>query len=190
MDIQKRKASLASYYHKHTRMPSYAEAAKLFGVASKDTAHRIIKRLIEEDIIAKDKAGRLIPKNLIPGIKLLGLVEAGFPTPAEENLLDTITLDTFMIKNKEASFMLRVKGDSMIDAGINEGDFVIAERAQEAKPGSIVIADIDGAWTMKYLRKKGSMLYLQAANKHYKDIIPKQSLSIAAIVRGVVRKYD
>ncbi len=184
------KKSIAKFFDKHKRMPTYSEAAKVFGVASKDTSFRIVQNLIEQGIIEKDATGKLLPLRLEEGIRMLGLVEAGFPTPSEENLLDTITLDTFMIKNKEASFMLRVKGDSMIDAGIHEGDFVIVERTAEAKVGSIVIVAIDGEWTMKYLRKKGSLLYLEPANKRYRPIIPKETLSIAAVVRGVVRKYE
>lgn len=187
-----KKEALARFFYTHKRMPSYSEATKIFGVSSKDSAYRIMKKLISLGVISKDKSGKIIPESLgsESGIKILGLVEAGFPTPAEENLLDTITLDSYMIENKEASFMLRVKGDSMIDAGIREGDFVIVERVIEAKPGSIVIAELDGAWTMKYLRKKGNTLYLEPANKKYKPIFPKESLVISAIVKGVVRKYD
>ncbi len=122
-------------------------------------------------------------------MQLIGIVEAGFATPAEENLLDTITLDDYLIKNRDASFMLRVKGDSMIDAGICEGDLVIAERALEAKLGDIVIAAIDGAWTMKYLRRRDGMFYLEPANKSYPTIYPTEALSISAVVRAVVRRY-
>ncbi len=86
--------------------------------------------------------------------------------------------------------MLRVKGDSMIDAGIHEGDFVIAERAIEAKSGDIVIAAIDGAWTMKYLRRRDGIVYLEPANKQYPNIYPIEALSISAIVKAVIRKYD
>jgi SOS regulatory protein LexA len=183
------KELLYTFYEKHKRMPSYAEAAKIFGVSSKDSAYRIMAKLIDEGAVSKDKAGRIVPRSIEPSIRMLGLVEAGFPTPADENLLDTVTLDSYMIKNREASFMLRVKGDSMKDAGIHEGDFVIVERTTEAKIGSIVIAEIDGAWTMKYLRKKGSVLYLEPANKKYQDIYPKQSLVITAVVTAVLRKY-
>jgi len=183
------KKALQHFFSVHKRMPSYAEAADIFGVASKDSAYRIMEKLIDEGIVAKDYSGKVVPAHLEQGIKLLGLVEAGFPTPADENLLDTVTLDSYVIKNKEASFMLRVKGDSMIDAGIHEGDFVIVERGTAAKPGDIVIAEIDGAWTMKYLRKKAGKLYLEPANKDHKIIQPKHSLSVAAVVKAVVRKY-
>ena len=85
--------------------------------------------------------------------------------------------------------MLEVKGDSMIDAGIQEGDLVIALRATVAKDGDIVIAEVDGGWTMKYYRKKGDKVWLEPANKDFKNIYPEYDLKIGAVVKGVVRKY-
>ena len=184
--------ALATFYKKQRRMPSYAEAARIFSLRSKDSAHRIISKLLHMGLIEKDKSGRILPKEALfqkQPLRVLGLVEAGFPTPGEENLLDTITLDDFLIDNKEASFILRVKGDSMDDAGIKEGDLVIVERTETAKAGQIVIAEVDGAWTMKYLRNVKGKNYLEPANKHYKPIVPKENLRVAAVVRAVIRKY-
>ena len=73
-------------------------------------------------------------------MRVLGLVSAGFPTDEEEEVLDTLSLDEYLIDNKEATFILTVKGDSMIDAGIREGDMVLAERGDNPKIGQIVIA--------------------------------------------------
>ena len=105
--------------------------------------------------VTKDPQGKLIPRALNGEVPLLGIVEAGFPSPAEEELIDTMSLDEYLIENKEASYILRVKGDSMIDAGIREGDLVIVERTNAPRVGDIVIAEVDGEWTMKYLRKRG-----------------------------------
>ena len=101
-------------------------------------------------------------------------VGMGFATPAEENALNEITLDNYMIEHPDQSFMLRVSGDSMRDAGILSGDLVIVERATEARSGNIVITEVDGAREMKY----------------FQDLIPQQGLRITAVVKGVVRKYD
>ena len=100
-----------------------------------------------------------------------------------------MTLDEFMIENKAATYILTVSGDSMKDAGIVEGDMVLAERTQKYRPGDIVVAEVDNEWTMKYLRKKGSTFYLEAANDEYPDIYPDEELKIAAVVRGILRKY-
>ncbi len=124
-----------------------------------------------------------------PAIQILGSIRAGFAAPAEEELTDSLSLEDYLIEKKESSYMLRVKGDSMIDAGIHEGDLVIVERGGQAREGDIVIAEIDGGWTMKYLRKKGKVLYLEPANKKYQPIYPEHELQIAAVVKGVVRKY-
>lgn len=186
--------AIYTFYNKQGRMPSYAEAAQLFGFKSKDSAFLTIKKLIALGSIKKDKTGKLIPvsKTVSPiqHLKLVGLIEAGFPSPAEESLLDTISLDEWLIPKREGSFMLKVKGESMKDAGICDGDMIIAERANDAKVGTIVVAELDGEWTLKTLRKDTKGMYLEPANPDFPSKMrPKHSLKIAAIVRGVVRKY-
>ncbi len=170
-------------------MPSYSEMMKLFGYKSKAAVFFTIQKFIREGVVEKDRKGKLIPKKLFGNISLLGYVEAGFPSPAEEELVDTMSLDEFLIANKEATFMLKVKGDSMIDAGIMEGDMVLVERGKQPKAGQIVIAQVDGEYTMKYLRMKNGKPYLEAANKNYKPIFPENDLQIEAIVSAVIRRY-
>lgn len=176
-------------------MPAYQEIMKLVGFKSKNAVYKLINKMLDEGVVNKDSSGRLIPNNLIGEIPLLGLVEAGFPTLAEEHVLDTMSIDDYLIdtKSKDKTYILEVKGDSMIEAGINEGDLVIAEKIEgsgrQAKEGDIVVAEVDGGWTMKYLRRKNGKAYLEPANSAYKPIYPEISLNIAAVVRGVIRKY-
>lgn len=181
--------SLSTFYRTHKRMPSYSELMRLWGYKSKNAVHYMLRRLEHEGVVAKDKKGRVIPKKIFGEVKILGLVEAGWPSPAEEELVDTMSLDDYLIENKEATYLLRVKGDSMVDAGIQSGDLVIAERTSTPKVGRIVIAEIDGEWTMKYLRRGARGLYLEAANRAYRPIYPKEDLKIVAVVKGVIRKY-
>jgi SOS-response transcriptional repressor LexA len=77
----------------------------------------------------------------------------------------------------------------MKDAGIMPGDMVLADRSATPRDGDIVIAEIDNAWTMKYLRVRNKKIFLEPANKKFKNIYPEQDLKIAAVVKGVVRKY-
>ena len=77
----------------------------------------------------------------------------------------------------------------MKDAGIQEGDLVIVERKNNAREGDIVVAELDGEWTLKYLRKGSQGFYLEAANDEYPDLYPSEDLKIGGIVRGVLRKY-
>ena len=187
--IQEYKNKIISFYHRHRRMPSYKEIMDLVGFKSKNAVYKLIEKLIEEGVVAKDSKGKLIPSQRLDEIPILGLVEAGFPSMAEEQLSDTISLDDYLIDHKESTYLLEVKGESMIDAGIHEGDLVIVERRGDVKIGDIVIAEVDGGWTMKYYRKSGNTIFLEPANKKFKPIYPKEDLKIAAIVKGVIRKY-
>jgi len=171
------------------RMPSYSEMMGLFGFRSKNAVFKLVGKLTEEGFLNKDERGRLTPGRIYGAIRTLGYVEAGFPSPAEEELADTITFDEYLIGNREATFILRVRGDSMKDAGIVEGDMVVVERNITPKDMDIVIAEVDGEWTIKYFRKKGNTIYLEPANENFKPIYPKEELKISAVVRAVVRKY-
>lgn len=183
------KGMINDFYKNNKRMPTYSEISKMFGWESKNSAYKLVQKLEAENMLEKDSQGRLLPSKLFSGIPVLGLVEAGFPTPTEEDHSDTMSIDDYLIEKKESSFILKVKGDSMIEEGIREGDLVVVERQNDAKDGEIVIAEIDGGWTMKYFRKSGNKIWLQPANRKYKSIYPEQELRIAAVVRGVVRKY-
>ena len=171
-------------------MPGYKEIMSLTGYKSKNAVYKLINKLVEAGIVFKDKEGRLTPNKSFGEIPMLGLVEAGFPETAEEYVFDTLSLDEYLIENKEASYILKIKGDSMKDAGILPNDIVLVERKNEAKDGEIVIAEVDGNWTMKYFRKRGKEIYLEAANSKFKKIFPKEDLKIAAVVKAVIRKYS
>ena len=187
MDSAKNK--LVAFYRRQRRMPSYREMMALFGYRSKNAVHKLVGRLIEDGFIKKDEQGKLLPRRFFGSVHLLGEVQAGFPSPAEEELADAITLDDYLIKNREATFMLKVSGDSMIDAGIQPGDMVLVERTNTVKPGDIVVAEVDNEWTLKFYRKQGNKVYLEAANKKYPPIYPHEALTIAAVVKAVIRKY-
>ncbi len=183
------KNKIMGFYQKNRRMPSYTEIMELVGFKSKNAVAKLIDKMIDEGIVSKDRLGKLIPSRSFDEVPLLGLVEAGFPTAAEEAIADTLSIDDYLIEHKESTYILEVKGDSMIEAGICEGDLVIVDRKGQPRIGDIVIAEVDGGWTMKYYRKKGNQIYLDPANKNYKPIYPTEELKIAAIVKGVVRKY-
>ncbi|MFC1618304.1 transcriptional repressor LexA [Patescibacteria group bacterium] len=181
---------IKSFYDKQKRMPSYGELAKLLGFKSRNAAYKLADRLIKAGVLSKDSAGRLRPSKLFQDTKVLGVIEAGFPSPAEEELIDTLSLDDFLIRNKSATYILEVTGQSMIDAGIMPGDMVLVERGKDPKEGDIVIAEVDSKWTMKYYRKIRGRVCLVPANRRYKTIYPEEELNIAAIVIAVIRKYQ
>ena len=181
---------LENFYDRNKRMPSYSEMMKLFGFKSKNAVFKIVEKLIDAGLVAKDHLGRIVPSKSFGEIPLLGLVTAGLPATVEEELHDTVDLDDFLIGKKELTYMLEVDGDSMIDAHIEKGDHVIVERATTAQDGAIVIAEIDdGEFTMKYFRSKGGRHYLEPANKNYENIYPEHTLNIVGVVKAVIRKY-
>lgn len=162
---------------------------KIYGFNSKNAAFRLAKRLIDEGFIEKDAAGRLIPRGESFGLQLVGYVQAGFPTPAEEALVDTLSLDDYLVEKPEDSFLLKVSGDSMIDAGIHEGDMVIVERGRTPMSGNIVLACVDNEWTLKYYRNSSGTIELVPANSKYPVIFPKNELTIGGVVKALMRRY-
>jgi SOS regulatory protein LexA len=183
------KAKFISFYKKHGRMPGYKELMQITGFRSKNAVFKFIDKLVDDRVVRKDPRGKLSPRKMQEGLRLLGLVEAGFPSAAEEELLDVMNFDEYLTPNKEASYILKVKGDSMINAGIHAGDMVVVERRAQYKVGQIVVAMVDNEYTMKYLRMKDGKYYLEPANPKYKPIYPSESFRVEAVVTAVVRKY-
>lgn len=186
---QSRKKQLIKYFHAHGHIPTYDELANIFLVQSKGSLYKYIKKFIEDGLLRKTAGGKLLATKKLYGLRVLGSIQAGFPSPAEEELADNLSLDEYLIEKPDATFLLTVSGDSMIDAGIMPGDMVLVERGRAAKSGDIVIAEVDHEWTMKYFVKQGSGVVLRAANKAYPDIQPKEELKIMGVVKSVVRKY-
>ena len=180
---------IIAFYARYRRMPSYSEMLKIFGLKSKNACFKRVLSLIRKGFFEKDKRGRLTPGRFCKPVRLLGVVMAGFPSPAEEELVDTMSLDEYLISNPQATYLLKVDGDSMLDAGIHPGDLILVQRDLTPKTGDIVVAQVDGEWTLKYFEKKSGKVILKAANKKYSPIMPKEELVIAGVVIANVRKY-
>ncbi len=175
--------------------PSLADLAIAFGVRSKNAVAKVVNALSRAKQIEKDPKGRIkileqehteyAPLTL----PLFGPIAAGFAAPVEEQAEETVTLDDYLVHDKASTFLLRVKGDSMIEAGINEGDMVIVERGAEPRVGDIVVGVLDGEFTLKRLMKDKGKFYLQAENSKYPDLYALDELQVAGVVRGLIRKY-
>ena len=111
-------------------------------------------------------------------------VSAGFPSPADDYTEENIDLNEHLISNPFSTFFLRVKGESMINAGIKDKDLIIVDKSLIAKPGDIVIAMIDGEFTIKRLSIKNDELYLKAENHNYPDFSFKNHIDVQ--IWGVV----
>ena len=114
-------------------------------------------------------------------------VSAGFPSPAADHVEARLTTDEYLIKNPVSTFFVKVKGDSMIDAGITHGDVLIVDRSINPVVGNIVLAELDGEFTVKYLGRN----QLIPANKKYQPIhfLEGQTVSLIGVVTGSMRKY-
>lgn len=118
-------------------------------------------------------------------------ISAGFPSPAGDYAEDGLDLNDYLVRNKPASFMFTVKGDSMMNAGIVEGDKVIVDRSVNAKSKDIVVAVVNGEYTIKRLYKTAIKVELRPENPAYQPIVFKEGseLEIWGVVVGVVRRY-
>lgn len=177
------------FYAKARRMPSYAEMLSLFGLRSKNAVFKRVASLVRSGLLKKDRTGRLIPAAIQTPVRLLGLIQAGFPSPAEEETLDLMSLDEYLIRNPQSTYLLKVEGDSMIDAGIRPGDLVLVQRDLTPHLNDIVIARVDNEWTLKYFDKYKGRVVLRPGNRKYPVIEPKEELVIGGVVIANVRKY-
>lgn len=126
--------------------------------------------------------GHCIP---LPGCPLLEGVPAGFPSPAADFAETRLDLEAHLIRQKEATFFVRVQGHSMVDFGIHDGDLLVVDRAQEAEDQSIVVAVVDGAFTVKQFCRLPEGVLLRSGGPGHGDILVngEQSLSIWGVVR-------
>ena len=117
-------------------------------------------------------------------------ISAGFPSPADDFKETRISLDRELVKNKEATFYARVSGDSMIGAGLDDGDLLVIDRSKNPENGKIAICLIDGEFTVKRIKKDKNRLYLMPENKNYKPIELKEEneLIIWGVVEYVIKK--
>lgn len=123
-----------------------------------------------------------------------GGIKAGFPSPAQDYMADSLDFNRDLIRHPAATFYARVKGDSMIDAGINDGDIVVIDRALEPSHGDIVIAFVDGEFTIKFLdtaHKDEGYILLVPANKNYKPlkVFTDDNFTIWGVVAWTIKRH-
>lgn len=187
---------IADYLVDHSYPPSYQEIADAFDIVSKNGVVRHLKALIHKGYIEKtDTSARSIriidqkyqSSNNMVNVPLVGRVAAGFPVLAEENIEDYISVPRKIIKTEGRYFALRVQGDSMVNAGIFDGDLVIVRSANRAVSNDIVVALLEDEVTVKRLVVQGDQTFLRAENAEYPDIHPQQEWNIQGKVVGLIR---
>jgi repressor LexA len=179
---------IKSFHSKHRRLPTYTEMLELFGFASRNAVHWVVKKWIEQGLLEKI-GNRLSPTASFFALPILGIIQAGSPSVNEYVADDSVSLDQYLVPNPGYTYLLRVQGDSMIDAGIHQGDLVIVDKKRPAKKGDIVAALIDNEWTVKYFENNNGQVYLRAGNPNYSPIYPKNNLVIGGVVIKVIKEY-
>lgn len=134
-----------------------------------------------------------VPVSISPLILPLAeaTVRAGFPSPAADFSVRRLDLNDILITHPQATFLLRVRGDSMRDIGIDDGDTLVVDRALTPQHGSIVVAVLDGEFTVKQLYKRAGRFKLKAGNPTYPDIIPTadQVVEIWGVVTACIKRF-
>ncbi|MBD3330681.1 transcriptional repressor LexA [Candidatus Peregrinibacteria bacterium] len=191
---------IEDYQLSYGKSPTIREMKEHFQLSSDNSILKHIKALQEKGYLEKDDTPRGI--KLLNSVKeklnladeavslpVLGFIPAGGPVLSEEYIQAHITVGQEIAKNDKDFFILKVSGDSMIDAGIFEDDLVIVNSKTRPKSGDIVVALIDNENTLKRFIKEGNNTYLKAENKKYKKIYPVNELKVQGVVSSLIRQY-
>lgn len=182
-------ARLQDYYAEHGVLPSYAGICNMIGLKSKSSVAALVARLKLEGFLEATPEKRLKPGQRFFDRIIFESVRAGMPHPVTDPQPDTVAIDQYLVEHPSRTVLVTVKGDSMIDAGIHEGDIAVVEKRPAANVGDIVIAIVDNEFTLKYLEREKGEFILRPANPAYPVIRPKGQLEIFGVVKGLIRKY-
>ena len=180
-------SAIKKHYRK-SPLPSIRQIAEDLKYKYHNSVQHYLETLMFSGHVKKIDTFLYLNKKLF-GLKIYdSMVPAGLPATAEDSY-EIFDFENYLRADDDRSFMLRVSGDSMIGAGIFDGDLIVVDKKIPPTHGVIVVAIIDGGYTVKYLRKKGDKHYLKAANPKYKDIYPESEFKIVGVVTGSVRKF-
>lgn len=184
--------------------PSYREIAAELGVSSPSTIHQHVQALCDKGVLEAGEDGcartlEIIDENPAPEkvtnaapalmLPLAGIITAGEPIEAVEER-EAMAIPSDFVVDSDNSYVLKVKGRSMIEDGIFDGDYVVIERNPSPKNGDVVVALLDNAYaTLKRFYREGNSIRLQPANSTMQPIIVNGDLNIQGIVRAVIRKF-
>jgi repressor LexA len=181
--------TLQDYYARHRALPSYASIGGLLGLKSKSSVAAMVARLKLAGFLESTPDRRLAPTRRFFARPVAdSTVRAGLPDRVDDTASDALTIDDYLIERPSQTVLVRVKGDSMVDAGILDGDLVVVEKQPSAKAGDIVVAIVDGQFTLKRLELERGQYFLRAENKAYAPIRPEGALEIFGVMVGLVRK--
>ena len=180
---------LQDYYAEHKVIPSYSVLASLWGISAKSWVSECVRRFEEAGYLDWTPDRQLKPGARFFERRLADQpVQAGLPNPAVADGYDLITIDDHLIRVPSKTCLVRVKGESMIEAGILDGDLLVVEQQPNANVGDVVVAIVDNEFTVKYLARERNEFVLKPANKAFPVIRPRGRLEIFGVMAGLVRR--
>jgi repressor LexA len=183
-------AKLQDYYADWKSIPSYAKLCEVFGIASKSWVKAILTRLNTAGFIERTPDGVWVPTRQFFARPLAeSSVQAGMPVSVTATQGEYFVIDEMLIDTPSETTLIPVKGDSMIEAGIHDGDVAVVEKRNLANVGDIVVAIVDDEFTLKTLDKERGKYILRPANPAYPIIRPQGTLEIFGVLTGLIRKY-
>ncbi len=183
-------SKLQDYYANWKSIPSYASLCGVFGIASKSWVKTILTRLSKADFIERTPDGVWVPMRQFFARPLAeSAVPAGMPVSVDSGQGELFIIDEMLIDTPSKTTLIPVKGDSMIEAGIHDGDVAVVEKRMSANVGDIVVAIVDSEFTLKTLDKERGKFILRPANQAYPVIRPQGMLEIFGVLVGLIRKY-
>ena len=184
-------ARLQAYYAEYRTFPSYARLMAILGFASKSAIKKVLERLEAAEMLERTPDGDWAPSDSFFERTIASQpVPAGAPVAVSDEICEQVMLDRFLIEKPAQTVIIRVKGESMIDAGIHSGDLAIVERRTHAQPGELVVGIVDDEFTLKTLGRDTEGFHLIPANPDFSIIRPQGKLEIFGVVVGLVRKYS
>lgn len=182
-------AKLRDYYARHGVLPSFSGIANILGFKATSAVACMMERLKPEGYFSTTPEGRLQPGPRFFEYTVVNTVQAGAPQPLNDVTPYSTRIDERLVKVPSMTVLAKVKGESMLEAGLMPGDTVIVEREREPNLGDVVVAIIDGETTIKYWAKDSGGFYLRAGNREFKDRWPRESLTVYGVVVGSFRAY-
>jgi len=183
-------AKLRDYYADARRIPSQQRIAALIGF-SKAAARKFLERLETQGFLTRtpDDDAWVPAKRFFERPLANATVPAGMPVLAADVSGDPFFVDDYLVRTPSRTAMIPIKGESMIDAGINDGDIAVVERGTAASAGDFVVAIVDNEFTLKELAIERSQFILRPHNKAFPVIRPQGSLEIYGVMVGLIRRY-
>lgn len=202
--LYKRQKEILDYISQYIQIngtsPTLQEIADAMGLSSLATVHEHLQTLVKKGVIERYEGAvrgiKIIDESISAGLNgielpLVGYIAAGEPIEAIENPLETIAISSDLVSNTKRCYVLQVKGDSMIEEGIFDGDFVVIQHQDTAENGDIVVALIDNGFaTLKTFYREKGKIRLQPANSKMEPIIEDaDNIKVQGKVTGVIRKF-